>query len=112
MITLPTKLPAKRLRTIEEAGKQRVPFTTGLLIGIGETPEDRVDTVLAIRDLHDRYGHIQEVIVQNFRAKPTIPMAHVPEPGSGRDAPHRGGSSLVNAQRQYSGASQPQCAVL
>ena len=66
----PDKVPAKRLRTIEEAGKQGVPFTTGLLIGIGETPEDRVDTVLAIRDLHDRYGHIQEVIVQNFRAKP------------------------------------------
>jgi FO synthase len=52
-----------------------------LLIGIGETPEDRVDTLLAIRDLHDRYGHIQEVIVQNFRAKPAISMAHVPEPG-------------------------------
>jgi FO synthase len=77
----PDKVPAKRLRTIEDAGKQHVPFTTGLLIGIGETPEDRVDTLLAIRDLHDRYGHIQEVIVQNFRAKPTIPMAHMPEPG-------------------------------
>jgi 7,8-didemethyl-8-hydroxy-5-deazariboflavin synthase CofG subunit len=76
----PDKVPAKRLRTIEDAGKQQVPFTTGLLIGIGETPEDRVDTLLAIRDLHERYGHIQEVIVQNFRAKPTIPMAHVPEP--------------------------------
>ncbi|MGB6403696.1 MAG: 7,8-didemethyl-8-hydroxy-5-deazariboflavin synthase CofG [Candidatus Sulfotelmatobacter sp.] len=79
----PDKVPAKRLRMIEEAGKQQVPFTTGLLIGIGETPEDRVDTVLAIRDLHERYGHIQEVIVQNFRAKPTIPMAHVPEPSQG-----------------------------
>ncbi len=79
----PDKVPAKRLRTIEEAGKQQVPFTTGLLIGIGETPEDRIDTVLAIRELHDRYSHIQEVIVQNFRAKPTIPMAHVPEPSHG-----------------------------
>jgi 7,8-didemethyl-8-hydroxy-5-deazariboflavin synthase CofG subunit len=79
----PDKVPAKRLRTIEEAGKQQVPFTTGLLIGIGETPEDRVDTLLAIRELHERYGNIQEVIVQNFRAKPTIPMAHVPEPGQG-----------------------------
>src|SRR5271163_1280734 len=79
----PDKVPAKRLRTIEEAGKQRVPFTTGLLIGIGETPEDRVDTLLAIRNLHERYGHIQEVIVQNFRAKPNIPMAHVPEPTEG-----------------------------
>jgi 7,8-didemethyl-8-hydroxy-5-deazariboflavin synthase CofG subunit len=79
----PDKLPAKRLRTIEEAGKQRVPFTTGLLIGIGETSEDRIDTLLAIRELHDCYGHIQEVIVQNFRAKPNIPMAGVPEPGQG-----------------------------
>ncbi len=79
----PDKVPAKRLRTIEEAGKQGVPFTTGLLIGIGETPEDRVATILAIRDLHKRYGHIQEVIVQNFRAKPNIPMAHVPEPSQG-----------------------------
>jgi 7,8-didemethyl-8-hydroxy-5-deazariboflavin synthase CofG subunit len=79
----PDKLPAKRLRTIKDAGKQQVPFTTGLLIGIGESPEDRVDTVLAIRELHQRYGHIQEVIVQNFRAKPTIPMAHQPEPSQG-----------------------------
>ncbi len=77
----PDKAPVKRLRTIEEAGKQHVPFTTGILIGIGETAEDRVDTLLAIRDLHERYGHIQEVIVQNFRAKPGIPMAGAPEPG-------------------------------
>ena len=76
----PDKVPAKRLRTIEDAGKQKVPFTTGLLVGIGESPEDRVDTLLAIRDLHDRYGHIQEVIVQNFRVKPSIPMAHWAEP--------------------------------
>jgi FO synthase len=79
----PDKLPSKRLRTIEDAGKQNVPFTTGLLLGIGETPDDRVDTLLAIRDLHDRYGHIQEVIVQNFRVKPAIPMAHWPEPTRG-----------------------------
>jgi 7,8-didemethyl-8-hydroxy-5-deazariboflavin synthase CofG subunit len=79
----PDKVPAKRLRTIEEAVKQHVPFTTGLLIGIGETPEDRVETLLAIRGLHQRYGHIQEVIVQNFRAKPTIPMANAPEPSQG-----------------------------
>jgi FO synthase len=79
----PDKLPAKRLRTIEDAGKQNVPFTTGLLIGIGESLEDRVDTLLAIRDLHERYGHIQEVIVQNFRLKPTIPMANWPEPSQG-----------------------------
>jgi 7,8-didemethyl-8-hydroxy-5-deazariboflavin synthase CofG subunit len=79
----PDKVPAKRLRTIEEAGKQNVPFTTGLLIGIGESPEDRVDTLLALRDINDRYGHIQEVIVQNFRVKPAIPMARWPEPSHG-----------------------------
>lgn len=79
----PDKVPAKRLRTIEEAGKQAVPFTTGLLIGIGESLEDRVDTLLAIRELHRRYGHIQEVIVQNFRVKPEIPMREWPEPTLG-----------------------------
>jgi 7,8-didemethyl-8-hydroxy-5-deazariboflavin synthase CofG subunit len=79
----PDKDPAKRLRTIEEAGKQNVPFTTGLLIGIGETLEDRVDTLLAIRELHRRFGHIQEVIIQNFRAKPEIPMRDWPEPTQG-----------------------------
>jgi 7,8-didemethyl-8-hydroxy-5-deazariboflavin synthase CofG subunit len=76
----PDKLPAKRLRTIEDAGKQNVPFTTGLLIGIGESLDDRVDTLLALRDMNHRYGHIQEVIVQNFRVKPSIPMAHWAEP--------------------------------
>ena len=79
----PDKLPAKRLRTIADAGKQKVPFTTGLLIGIGESADDRVDTLLAIRDLHERYGHIQEVLVQNFRVKPAIPMANWPEPTRG-----------------------------
>lgn len=79
----PDKIPAKRLHTIEEAGKQNVPFTTGLLIGIGESWEDRVDTLLAIRDLHRRYRHIQEVIIQNFRAKPEIPMHDRPEPTQG-----------------------------
>src|SRR5580700_7265125 len=79
----PDKVPARRLRTIEEAGKQSVPFTTGLLIGIGETLEDRVDTLLAIRELHRRYAHIQEVIVQNFRVKPSIPMRDWPEPTHG-----------------------------
>jgi len=79
----PDKIPARRLRTIEEAGKQQVPFTTGLLIGIGETSQDRVDTLLAIRELHQRYGHIQEVIIQNFRMKPNIPMRNWPEPTQG-----------------------------
>jgi FO synthase len=76
----PDKVPARRLRTIELAGKLAIPFTTGILIGIGETPRERVDALLAIRDLHERYGHVQEVIVQNFRAKPRIPMRDAPEP--------------------------------
>jgi len=79
----PDKIPAKRLRTIAEAGKQGVPFTTGILIGIGESPEDRVDALLAIRSLHQRYGHIQEVIIQNFRVKAEIPMRNWPEPTHG-----------------------------
>jgi FO synthase len=76
----PDKVPALRLRTIEEAGKLSIAFTTGILIGIGETMEERIDSLLAIRALHEKYDHIQEVIVQNFRAKPEIPMAHHPEP--------------------------------
>lgn len=76
----PDKDPAVRLQMLREAGELQIPFTTGLLIGIGETLEERVDTLLAIRDLHRTYGHIQEVIVQNFRAKPTIPLADAPEP--------------------------------
>ena len=76
----PDKVPALRLRTIEEAGKLSIAFTTGILIGIGETMEERIDSLLAIRALHEKYGHIQEVIIQNFRAKPEIPMAAHPEP--------------------------------
>jgi FO synthase len=76
----PDKEPALRLEVLRCAGEQRIPFTTGLLIGIGETPDERVDTILAIADLHQRYGHVQEVIVQNFRAKPEIPMATASEP--------------------------------
>ena len=76
----PDKEPAKRLRVIEDAGRQKIPFTTGILIGIGETLEERIDSLLAIRDLHEKYGHIQEVIVQNFRAKHGTPMVHWPEP--------------------------------
>ena len=77
------KDPAKRLRVIEDAGQRKIPFTTGILIGIGETLEERVDALIAIRGLHARYGHIQEVIVQNFRAKSGTPMAHWPEPDRG-----------------------------
>ncbi|RPH84355.1 MAG: 7,8-didemethyl-8-hydroxy-5-deazariboflavin synthase subunit CofG [Candidatus Rokuibacteriota bacterium] len=76
----PDKVPARRLRTITLAGKLGIPFTTGILIGIGESPRERVDALVAIRDVHERWGHIQEVIVQNFRAKPRIPMRDAPEP--------------------------------
>ena len=79
----PDKLPVKRLHVIEEAGKQGVPFTTGMLIGIGESHADRVDSLLEIANLHQRYGHIQEVIIQNFRVKPEIPMRRWPEPSRG-----------------------------
>jgi 7,8-didemethyl-8-hydroxy-5-deazariboflavin synthase CofG subunit len=79
----PDKDPAKRLRVIEDAGRQKIPFTTGILIGIDETVEERVDALIAIRDLDEKYGHIQEVIVQNFRAKSGTPMAHRPEPDRG-----------------------------
>jgi 7,8-didemethyl-8-hydroxy-5-deazariboflavin synthase CofG subunit len=76
----PDKVPARRLKTIALAGKHQIPFTTGILIGIGESRRERVDALAAIRDLHERYGHIQEVIIQNFRAKPSIPMQGAPEP--------------------------------
>ena len=75
----PDKKPAIRLRTLEIAGKLRIPFTTGILIGIGENWAERIDSLLAIRALQERYGHIQEVIVQNFRAKPAIPMRKHPD---------------------------------
>ena len=70
----PSKRPRVRLRTIELAGELRLPFTTGILIGIGDTREDRIESLLAIRELHRRFGHVQEVIVQNFRAKPNTAM--------------------------------------
>ncbi|HEY3694421.1 5-amino-6-(D-ribitylamino)uracil--L-tyrosine 4-hydroxyphenyl transferase CofH [Phenylobacterium sp.] len=76
----PDKAPAVRLASIAAAGEARIPFTTGVLIGIGETREERLESLFAIRDLHRRYGHIQEVIVQNFRAKPDTRMAQAPEP--------------------------------
>jgi 7,8-didemethyl-8-hydroxy-5-deazariboflavin synthase CofG subunit len=76
----PDKHPSVRLRMIREAGELSIAFTTGILIGIGETPEERVDSLAAIRDLHAEYGHIQEVIIQNFRAKPDTRMAGCAEP--------------------------------
>ena len=76
----PDKTPVQRLRTLERVGSKNVPFTTGLLIGIGETWEERIDALKAINASHLRYRHIQEVIIQNFQRKPDIAMAHHPEP--------------------------------
>lgn len=76
----PDKIPAVRLQTIERAGQAKVPFTSGILIGIGETRLERIESLLALRRLHEIYGHLQEIIVQNFRAKPNTLMSQAPEP--------------------------------
>lgn len=76
----PDKLPAARLHTLKLAGELQIPMTTGLLIGIGESRQERIDSLLAIYDLHQQYGHIQEVIIQNFRAKDGTKMVDAPEP--------------------------------
>jgi FO synthase len=76
----PDKHPAQRLATIDAAGEAAVPFTSGILIGIGETRRERIEAMLALRDLHELHGHIQEIIVQNFRAKPGTKMADAPDP--------------------------------
>lgn len=76
----PDKQPGIRLETIEECGRQQVPFTSGILIGIGETRQERIASLLELRRLHEHYGHLQEIIIQNFRAKPGTRMADAPEP--------------------------------
>lgn len=76
----PDKDPAIRLETLRLAGEARVPFTSGILIGIGETRRERIESLLALRDVHEQHGHLQEIIVQNFRAKPDTKMAQAPEP--------------------------------
>ncbi len=76
----PDKEPDLRLDTVRLAGELAIPYTSGILIGIGETREERIDSLLALRDLHDTYGHLQEIIIQNFRAKPDTRMAQAPEP--------------------------------
>jgi FO synthase len=76
----PSKWPALRVKTLEVAGELKVPFTTGILIGLGETLEERLESILAIREIHRRHGHLQEVIIQNFRAKPHTPMGRHPDP--------------------------------
>ena len=76
----PDKDPVVRLQTLDDAGAAKIPFTTGILIGIGETRRERIESLLAIRRVHERHGHIQEIIVQNFRAKPGTKMRNAPEP--------------------------------
>jgi len=76
----PDKVPAARLETIRLAGERKVPFTSGILIGIGETRQERIDSLLALRDLNDAHGHIQEIIIQNFRPKPGTRMEDVAPP--------------------------------
>jgi len=76
----PDKEPAVRLETLRNAGIAKIPFTTGILIGIGETRLERIESLLAIRRIHQEYGHVQEVIVQNFRAKAETKMVNAPEP--------------------------------
>ncbi|MEZ7990980.1 MAG: 5-amino-6-(D-ribitylamino)uracil--L-tyrosine 4-hydroxyphenyl transferase CofH [Halioglobus sp.] len=76
----PDKEPARRLQTLELAGQASVPFTSGILIGIGETRYERIESLLALRQVNERYGHLQEVIIQNFRAKPGTLMSAAPEP--------------------------------
>ena len=76
----PDKVPIQRIRTLERAGTMKVPFTTGLLIGIGETLTERVEALKTINLIHKKYGHIQEVIIQNFQRKPDILMKNSPEP--------------------------------
>ncbi|MFQ5934242.1 MAG: 7,8-didemethyl-8-hydroxy-5-deazariboflavin synthase CofG, partial [Dehalococcoidia bacterium] len=76
------KHPEVRMATMRYAGEMKIPFTTGILIGIGETLEERVDSLFAIKELHEEYGHIQEVIIQNFRAKPDTRMRGFQEPTS------------------------------
>ena len=78
----PSKRPSLRLKTVQMAGELKIVFTTGMLIGIGETREERIDCLLAIRELHARYGHVQEVIIQNFRAKEDTAMREHPDPSS------------------------------
>ena len=76
----PDKVPAARLETMKLAGERHVPFTSGILIGIGETRQERIDSLFALRDLNDQYGHIQEIIIQNFRPKPGTRMERLRSP--------------------------------
>ena len=104
----PDKHPAVRLETIRLAGELKVPFTTGILIGIGETREERIEALRAIGDLHAQYGHIQEVIVQNFRAKSDTKLRRRRRARSRRPLlDHRPGAPDPRAGHEHPGAAQP-----
>jgi FO synthase len=95
----PDKNPAVRLRMLREAGELSIPFTTGILMGIGETRDEIVDSLFAIREIHAAHGHIQEVIIQNFRAKPDTRMAEFPEPDA-----HEIARTVATARLIFGGA--------
>ena len=104
----PDKDPDARLETVRLAGELAIPFTSGILIGIGETREERIESLLALRELHDRYGHIQEIIVQNFRAKPDTRMAGGARADAGRPAvDHCLRPAHLRSRHGDPGAAQP-----
>ncbi|EUA01650.1 7,8-didemethyl-8-hydroxy-5-deazariboflavin synthase, CofG subunit [Mycobacterium kansasii 824] len=103
----PDKDPAVRLRALTDAGRLSIPFTTGLLVGIGETLTERADTLHAIRKAHKEFGHVQEVIVQNFRAKKHTAMAAVPDTGSTTTWRRWRSRGWFSARHAHSGATEP-----
>ena len=101
----PDKVPARRLETIDAAGELRVPFTSGILIGIGETREERLDALAALGALAEHHGHLQEVIVQNFRE---AGHAHGRASAGARRPPvDRGGAAAPRRRREHAGAPEP-----
>ncbi len=104
----PDKTAARRLATLEAAGRARIPFTTGILVGFGETIEERLDALLAIRDSHDRHGHVQEVIVQNFLPKPGTKMHDAPPcPPEELTPHHRSRPPGARRRDAHPGAAEP-----
>ncbi len=102
----PDKRPAVRLAAIRAAGEAAVPFTSGLLIGIGETREERIEALLALRDLNDAHGHIQEIIIQNFAPKPGTRMANSPAVARRASLDDRGGAAHLRSGHEYPSAAE------
>ena len=104
----PDKVPERRLATLEAAGELAIPFTTGILVGIGESRQDRIEALEAIADAHRRHGHVQEVIVQNFLPKAGTSM-HASPPCPPDDIPrdHRPGTADPAVRRASAGSAQP-----